>query len=212
MFKDLSATDKKVYAFIRSRLLHSDTNPTLKEINKITGGQSPRSAVLVLDRLEKAGMIKRASGKIQLTSPDISDTSSMLTIEIPLVGHVAAGVPILAEENVETMIPVSIALARPGSQYFLLRVVGDSMNMARIGGVPINNNDIVLVRQQETADDGNVVVALINDEATIKFLERRSGFVILRPRSSNSAHKPILLTDNLRIQGVVVAVLPSDLY
>jgi repressor LexA len=84
------------------------------------------------------------------------------------------------------------------------------MNQAKVNGTNINDGDIVLVRQQATADDGQIVVALINDSATIKFLERKNNMVILRPKSSDP-HMPIVLTDNCIIQGVVIAVLPSDL-
>ena len=207
----LSDSDKRVYALVRNRLVHGFSGPTLREVNEITGKTSPRSAVLALERLERAGLIRRADGKVRLTSASLAHNSSVSTVDVPLVGSVAAGVPMLAESNVEATIPVSTALARPGARYFLLRVVGTSMNLARVGSVKIDDGSIVLVRQQETADDGSIVVALINDEATVKVLERKSGVVILRPRSSDS-YKPIILTDNCVIQGVVVAVLPSDLY
>jgi repressor LexA len=113
----------------------------------------------------------------------------------------------LAEENVEAEIAVSTALAKPGSKYFLLRASGDSMNQAGI-----NSGDLLLIRQQTTAENGQRVVALINDEATVKEFEKNGDVVILRPRSSSKEHKPIVLTDNCIIQGVVQAVLPSDIY
>lgn len=75
----------------------------------------------------------------------------------------------------------------------------------------IQDKDILLVRQQNTADNGQPVVALINDEATVKIFERTNSAVILRPKSQNTRHKPIIVTDNCQIQGVVVAVLPPDL-
>lgn len=209
MIESLNDNDKKAYAFIRNSLIHGQ-NPTLKEINKITGKSSPRSAVLTIERLENAGLVKRLGRKIRLVSESSAHNKSISTINIPLVGSVAAGIPILAEENVEATIPVSTAIARPGSKYFLLRVDGTSMNQAKVGGVNINDGDIVLVRQQATADNGQIVAALINDSATIKFLERKNGMVILRPKSSDS-HTTIVLTDNCIIQGVVIAVLPSDL-
>ena len=196
---------------IRNRIIHGLDTPTLEEINKVIERSSPRSAVLALERLEKAGLIKRAGRKIRLTSESMESNASISTIEVPLIGTVAAGVPILAEENIETTISVTTALARPGSKYFLLRVSGTSMNQAKVGDAYIEDGSFVLVRQQETADDGNIVVALINDEATVKFFERKNGMVILKPKSSDS-HKPIILTDNCVIQGVVVAVLPKDLY
>lgn len=212
MTETLSDKDKKVYALIRNRLVHGLDTPTLREINEVTEKSSPRSAVLALERLERAGLIKRTGRKIQLVSFGMRDNYSISTVNVPLVGYIAAGIPMLAKENVEAIIPVSTGLAKPGSKYFLLRVVGDSMNEAKVGGVKIKNGSIVLVRQQPSADDGDKVVALINDEATVKILERKNGMVILRPKSSKTEYGPIVLTDNCIIQGVVVGVLPPDLY
>lgn len=211
MQEHLSDNDKKVYALIRNRLIHGLDTPTLREINEVTERSSPRSAVLALERLERTGLIKRVGRSIRLVSSSMEDNKSVSTVDVPLVGSIAAGAPMLAEENIEATIPVSTALARPGSTYFLLRVVGTSMNQAKVGGTNIEDGSIVLVRQQESADDGNIVVALINDEATVKILEHKNGMIILRPKSSDS-HMPIVLTDNCIIQGVVVGVLPSDLY
>lgn len=208
---NLSENDKKAYAYIRNRIIHDQSTPTLEEINRIIEKSSPRSAILALQRLETAGLITRINRKIRLISESLNSNTSISTVDVPLVGTVAAGIPILAQENVTAIIPVTTALARPGSKYFLLRVSGNSMNMARVGNTHIENNSIILVRQQETADDGQIVVALINDEATVKILERRNGMVILRPKSTES-HMPIILTDNCMIQGVVTAVLPPDLY
>ncbi len=211
MINNLSESDKQVYLLIRNRLVHGQEAPTLREINQVTKKASPRSAVLALERLETAGLIRRLGRRIRLTSPSLNANTSVSTVNVPLVGSVAAGAPMLAKQNVEAVIPVSTALARPGSRYFLLRVVGTSMNQARVGGVSVDDRSIVLVRQQESADDGQIVVALINDEATVKILERKNGVVILRPKSSDP-HTPIVLTDNCSIQGVVVGVLPPDLY
>lgn len=211
MTQNLTESDKKVYALIRNRIVHGLDAPTLREINVVTKKSSPRSAVLALERLERAGLIRRLGRKIQLVSSSLSSNASISTVNVPLVGYIAAGTPILAEENVEAVLPITTALARPGSKYFLLRVVGTSMNQAKVGDAKIEDGSIVLVRQQNSADNGNIVVALINDEATVKILEQKNGMVILRPKSSDP-HTPIVLTDNCIIQGVVVAVLPADLY
>ncbi|MEN9881407.1 MAG: hypothetical protein RLZZ308_590 [Candidatus Parcubacteria bacterium] len=202
---NLSDKDKKAFALIRNKIIHYGKSPTLDEINEVTGGKSPRSASLVVDRLIEAKMIKKEGRTLKLVG--MHSTQSISTINIPLVGSVACGMPIFAEENIETLIPVSTALAKTGSKYFILRAKGTSMNNAGI-----NDGDLLLVRQQETADDGQKVVALINDEATVKILEKGNGVVILRPKSKDKSHKPIILTNNCTIQGVVVAVLPSDLY
>ena len=202
---NLSDKDKKAFALIRNKIIHYGKSPTLKEINQVTGGKSPRSASLVIDRLIEAKFIKKNGRNISLVSSH--STNSVSTINIPLVGSVACGTPLFAEENIQTHIQVSLALAKKGFTYFLLRAEGDSMDEAGI-----YSGDLLLIRQQTTAETGDKVVALINDEATVKFFERTSDAVILRPKSKNKTHKPIILTDNCMIQGVVVAVLPSDLH
>jgi repressor LexA len=161
----------------------------------------------VIDRLVKFGLLKRYGKNIKLSENSLINPTSISTVEIPLVGSIACGLPILAEQNIEAYIPVSTSLAKCGATYFLLRVTGDSMNLAGI-----NDADILLIRQQSSADTGQKVVALINDEATVKILERKNETIILRPKSSNPEHKPIILTDNCEIQGVVLAVLPGDLH
>jgi repressor LexA len=205
VINNLSDKDKKAFALIRNKIIHYGDSPSLREINEVTGGKSPRSASLVVERLAQAGLIKKNGRNLILT--DARATNSVSTVEVPLVGAVTCGTPMLAEENIQTYISVSTALAKKGSTYFLLRAMGDSMNLAGI-----NSGDLLLIRQQETAETGDKVVALINDEATLKSFERVKGAVVLRPKSSNKVHKPIVLTDNCQIQGVVVAVLPSDLY
>jgi len=207
MLINLSDKDKKAYLLIRNRIVHEGISPTLKEINEITGGKSPRSAVLVINRLIDAGLVRKFGRKLKLADLRDSLQASVSTVRIPLVGSVACGTPILAQENVEAYIPVSTALAKSGSKYFLLRAEGDSMNEAGI-----QDNDIILVRQQSTATNGDRVVALIDDAATVKLFEKTDDAVILRPKSSNKEHSPIILTDNCRVQGVVLAVLPSNLH
>jgi repressor LexA len=206
MLINLSNTDKKAFNLVRNKLIHGGRKPTLREINEVTGGKSPRSASIVIDRLVRMGLLKRIGNNIRLAESQALNPSSIETIDVPLVGTVTCGLPMLATENIEAFIPVSSKLARKGSNYFLLRASGDSMNEAGI-----DDGDILLIRQQSSADDGQKVIALINDEATVKILERHGSAVILRPKSSNKKYKPIVLTTNCQIQGVVVAVLPSDL-
>lgn len=205
MVPQLSDKDKKAFGLIRSRIAHYGEKPSLREINEVTGGKSPRSASLVIDRLVKAGLLKKIGKELVLVG--VPSNSSISTVDIPLVGAVPCGAPMLAEQNIQTRIPVSTALAKKGSVHFLLRAIGDSMNRAGI-----NSGDLLLVRQQPTAENGDRVVALINDEATVKEFQRAEGAVVLRPKSSNKKHKPIIVTDNCMIQGVVVAVLPADLH
>lgn len=205
MTNNLSDKDKKAFALIRNKIIHYGESPTLREINEVTGGKSPRSASLVIDRLKDAGLIKKVGRKIILTNT--YSTSSISTIDVPLVGSVACGTPIFAEENIQDHISISTNMAKKGSNYFLLRSSGDSMDQAGI-----NSGDLLLIKQQNTAENGDRVVALINDEATVKIFEKVDGAIILRPKSKNRVYKPIVLTEDCIIQGVVKAVLPSDLY
>ncbi|MFA5080041.1 MAG: transcriptional repressor LexA [Candidatus Paceibacterota bacterium] len=206
MINSLNEKDKKAFALIRSRIINYGKAPSLREINEVTGGKSPRSASLVVDRLIRAGLIIKKGREIILANT-IQSTYSVSTVEVPLVGSISCGSPILAVENIETYIPISNALAKKGSSYFLLRATGDSMTL-----VGINSGDLLLIKQQQTAENGDKVVALINDEATVKIFERTKDAVILRPKSTNKIHKPIILTNNCIIQGVVIAVLPGNIH
>jgi SOS-response transcriptional repressor LexA len=114
----------------------------------------------------------------------------------------------VAEENLEAWVRIPADLLKPGgSSFFLLRVRGDSMNQARVQGDLIENGDLAVVRQQGEAEPGQIVVALIGGEATIKRLTKGVGFWVLKPESTNRSHQPIILTDEFRVQGVVVRIL-----
>lgn len=190
---------------IRNSLIHKGKFPSVRELMTALGYRSPRSAALIIDELVQKGILKkRPDGDLQLVKDPESNSIHAQTIDIPLIGLVTCGMPILAQENIEGYIPVSIALARPGSKYFLLRASGDSMNKAGI-----NDGDLLLVRQQLTADNGHRVVALIDDEATVKEFHRSKEAIVLMPRSSNKKHKPIILTEDFQIQGIVIAVIPK---
>lgn len=205
----MDRTEKKDmggFAFIRNQLVHFGVTPSLREIAREIGYSSPRSVQLMLDRLEKRGLLRRSRGVIHLTARHRRTTAEEV-VDIPLVGSVACGAPTLADQEPEAMIPVSTKLARPGGRYFLLRARGTSMNRAGI-----DDGDLVLVRQQPAADEGAKVVALINDDATIKRLHHAGDVVVLRPDSSEKKHKPIILSSEFSIQGVVVASLPRDSY
>jgi repressor LexA len=150
---------------------------------------------------------KEAFNRKEATN-DIVDTSEDLviptqTVNIPLLGTISCGTPMFANENIETEIQVSVDLIKGSSKYFLLRAKGNSMNE-----VGINDGDVVLVKQQNTAENGDFVVALIDDEATIKEFRKNSDAVLLKPRSTEQKHQPIILTRDFKIQGIVVATIP----
>jgi repressor LexA len=181
--------------------------PSVREMQAIGGFRSPRSVGQFLDALEAAGYVERAGGARNtrvLRRPPNELPDHADTVLIPVVGRVAAGRPILAAENVEEHLAVSTKLARRAAGHFLLRVRGDSMNRAGI-----KDGDLVLVRQQESADTGQVVVALIDDEATVKRFRRGRDAIVLEPASSNKSHRPIVVDGEFRIQGVVVASIPG---
>lgn len=191
---------------LRNAIVHNGYSPSVRELAGALGYKSPRTAFLVLQTLIEGGWIeRRSSGELQLKRDMPGQKDHARTIQVPLISRVACGQPIFAEEQIEAFVPVSTALAKPGGKYFLLRASGDSMNKAGI-----DNGDLVLVRQQQNAENGQKVVALIDDEATVKEFQHRGEAVILQPRSTNKAHQPIILTDDFLIQGVVVATIPKS--
>mgnify|MGYP001559848597 FL=1 len=180
--------------------------PTNREILKMMGLKSPRSVAQYLDALEEGGYIKRGKGarNIKILKSPYDTNNSSKTVKVSILGYVPCGAPFLAEENIEKTVAVSEKIAKPPYKYFMLRVVGDSMNKAGI-----NDGDLVLVRQQLTANSGDAVVALIDDEATIKELRLHKDHITLEPNSTNSVHCPIVLERDFRIQGVVVRSMPE---
>jgi DUF2075 family protein len=138
--------------------------------------------------------------------PVVSPYSGIM-INIPLFDSVGCGELMFADPTVQEMIPVKSELMSKGSKYFVLRTSGDSMNLAGI-----NDGDLVLCRKNYHPEEGNNVVALIGDDATIKEYRRENGVVVLRPKSSNPKHKPLRFTNNdeIRVQGVVVCVIKDD--
>ena len=198
---NMSAKAREALRHIRNSVVHSGKFPSVRQLMAALGYKSPRSASLVLDELRSTGFLKKKPRGWQLIGTLAEDVTR--TVPVPLVGNVPCGPVMLAEENIEALIPVSTTLARPGARYFLLRAIGTSMNRAGI-----QDGDVVLVRQQPVAEIGEKVVALIDDQATIKEYRRERNVVILKPCSSDPRHQPIILTENFQIQGVVVATLP----
>lgn len=203
----MEVTSKELEAIreIRNSLMHVGRIPSMRQLMTSLGYQSPRSASLIVDKLIKKGVLRRKrDGGLQFVKSLGDDTTRAQTVDVPLVGMVACGAPMLAEENVQAKIPVSTKLAKPPHHYFLLKAHGDSMDEKGI-----DDGDLVLVRQQTTANDGDMVVALIDDKATIKEFRIGKETYVLKPRSSNKTHQPIVLTKDFQIQGVVVTTIPQ---
>ncbi|HET6912331.1 MAG TPA: transcriptional repressor LexA [Rhodanobacteraceae bacterium] len=203
--RDLSPNEIKGLMFIRDSIRYRGRAPSFQMIADHLGFRSRRSSGLLIKRLTERGYLARTpGGNLRLLREPQGATLSERTIPIPLVGSAPCGLPLMAEENVEAMISVSQRIARPGAAYFLLRAIGTSMNQAGI-----NDGDLLLVRQQPVAANGDRVVALIDDEATIKELHQHPDKIVLMPRSSDPVHQPIILQRDFWIQGVVVEVIPG---
>lgn len=200
----LLKNERTALRIIRSWFLHKGRNPSIRELTKEMNFGSTRSALLLINRLiDKKALCRKEDGSLRILNDLEKDDFSAKTVDVPLVGTVSCGAPIFAEENIEAFYSVSITLAHPGFSYFLLRAKGDSMDMAGI-----KNGDIVLVKQQPTAETGQKVVALIDDEAVIKVIKFTPEAIILEPKSTDKKHKPIILSKNFQIQGVVVTSIP----
>jgi repressor LexA len=203
--KELREKELEAFRFIRNSIVHEGVSPSVRDLRDELGYKSPRSALLLLNSLIERGWLKRnAKGELQVRKDLAECEDHARTVSLPLVGMVACGLPILAEENIEAFIPVSRSIVSGSSSYFLLRASGISMDLAGI-----KDGDILLVKKQNYANNGERVVALIDDEATVKEFYKENGFVVLKPRSSDKTLKPIVVSENFSIQGVIVATLPD---
>jgi len=204
MKQPLSKKELELVKELRNWFMQKGYSPSVRDLQGILGYKSPRSITILLDRMKEKGLIYRdENNNLRINEGFKGDISAVSTVDVPVIGIVSCGAPILAEENIRAKIPIDTSIARPPHQYYILEAKGDSMNLAEI-----NDGDLVLIRQQQTAKEGDNVVALINEEATIKEFRRSGNFVVLKPHSTNPDHKPIILTGNLMIQGVVVTVIP----
>jgi len=156
--------------------------------------------------LEDEGDIERWSGARGVRALR-SDTTHVQTRAVPVIGTAPAGALMLAEQNIDGWVQMPKTIARIGSEYFLLRVRGTSMNKAKVAGEKIEDGDLVLVRQQATANDGDIVIALIDGEATIKRFAKGSSYYVLKPDSTDNKHRPIVVDRDFHIQGLVVRIL-----
>jgi len=203
--QQLSENERKGLSIIRNWIFHKGRNPSIRELTKEMGFGSTRSAFMLVNRLiEKKIILRKEDDSLRIINNTGSEKFSAKTVNVPLVGTVSCGAPIFAQENIEAYFPVSSILAHAGSRYFLLRAQGDSMDKAGI-----SDGDILLVRQQSSAENGQIIIALIDDEATAKEFHCTNESIILKPRSSNKIHKPIILNKDFQIQGVVVTTIPD---
>lgn len=202
----LTKKESLLLDLIKSRFIKYNQFPSYSELAVELGYKSKNSiTVLVQKLIEKKKLVKDRKGGFRLSDP-INSLSGEQTVEIPLLGEVACGIPIFAEENFEAYYSVSTKFAPESHGYFLLRAIGDSMNVGANGKEPIHQGDMVLIKAQSTADSGDWVLALIDDEATIKELQIKRNHILLVPHSTNENHKPTILEKSFEIQGVVKKV------
>ncbi len=206
MQMDFTNREANTIRAIRNHLMKFGRTPSVRELMKELGYKSPRSVSLLLEELIQRGIVRKdGNGRLQIIHFEFETDylDSAQTIKIPLLGNVACGNPIFAEENIEAEIPVSTKLINTSDKYFLLKAKGNSMDLSKI-----HDGDLVLIKQQSYANDGDRVVALIDDEATIKIFQRKDDIILLKPNSTSKVHQPIILTSDFRIQGIVVTVIP----
>ena len=199
--KELTKRQQEIFDFIKRYSSQHGYPPTVRDIGKAVGLASSSTVHAHLANLEKVGLLRRDPSKpraIELLDRAVEGAKALVRSNgLPLVGHVAAGAPILAEENVEEYVQVP-PLAGGDDGEYVLRVRGESMKNAGILG-----GDFVVVKPQETAIDGEIVVALVGEEATVKRFFREDDHVRLQPE--NEAMEPIRSRE-VRILGRVVGV------
>jgi len=204
----LTPRQRKVLEVIRDAVERRGYPPSMREIGEAVGLTSPSSVAHQLATLERKGFIRRDANRpraIEVRTPEVERVDATgegderpAPTYVPVVGRIAAGGPILAEEAIEDVFPLPRQLVGDGT-LFLLKVVGDSMVDAAIC-----DGDWVVVRQQPVAEQGDIVAAMIDGEATVKTFKRRDGHVWLMPH--NPAFAPIP-GDDATILGRVTTVL-----
>ncbi|MCX8130667.1 MAG: transcriptional repressor LexA [Clostridia bacterium] len=209
MQKKLNEKQQRILDFVNKQVEEKGYPPSVREICSAVGFKSTSTVHGYLERLEKDGMILKDPTKPRALKVVSSKNNKPIRneenfyprkelVEVPIVGKVTAGQPILAVENIEDTFPLPVDFVQ-NSTAFMLRVQGDSMIEAGIF-----DKDFVLVKQQSIANNGDIVVALIGDEATVKTFYKEKGYVRLQPE--NQYLDPIIVTDNLSILGKVIGV------
>ena len=195
----ISKKQEEILEYIKSQILERGFPPAVREICEAVNLKSTSSVHSHLETLEKNGYIHRDPTKPRAI--EILDDTFNLTrremVNVPIIGRVAAGEPLLAQQNIENYFPIPAEMM-PNKQTFLLQVQGESMINAGI-----LNGDYILVQQQQTADNGDKVVALIDDGATVKTFYREEGIIRLQPE--NDFMDPIIVKD-CNILGKVIGV------
>jgi repressor LexA len=200
MLPELTPKQKRIYDFIAGAIRVNGYAPSIPEIGKRFKITSTRGVFDHLKALENKGYIKRVGKRaIEILSPKGRSPFPEAT-EIPIVGRIRAGAPVLAEENIEGFLAVANEIAR-GKETFALKVKGDSMIEDGIF-----DGDYVIIRRQETAENGDIVSALIENEATLKRVHQQGSVVVLKPANKN--YDPITVSKGeFRVLGKATGVI-----
>ena len=193
----ISDKQREILEYIKAEILNKGYPPAVREICEAVKLKSTSSVHAHLETLEKNGYIRRDPTKpraIEIVDENLNLTRREM-VNVPIVGRVAAGEPILAVENIENYFPIP-AEFMPNEQTFILQVQGESMVNAGI-----LDGDYILVEQQTTANDGDMVVALVDDSATVKTFYKENGYYRLQPE--NDFMEPIIVSD-VMIMGKVI--------
>ncbi len=201
--KKLTSRQKAILDYINEQVRTKNYPPSVREICKEMSLSSSSTVHSHLRALERKGFIKRDPTKpraIEILHPASRSGSRKKSRLVPLVGQVTAGAPVLAEENIEDYIVLPEEMVGNGDTVFMLRVKGDSMKEAGI-----LEGDMVLVRQQPSAENGEIVVALLDEEATVKRFYREEGLIRLQPE--NPDYDPIEAESEVLVLGKVIGLL-----
>jgi repressor LexA len=197
VLKPLTPRQEDIYTFIREKISHAGSPPTIREIGEHFGMASTNGVREVLEALQKKGYIVRS--KLKSRGIELAEEVRQPDVHVvPLVGRVAAGSPVLAVENIEEQIAVDKSFL-PSGDLFSLQVAGDSMHNAGI-----HDGDYIFVKQQRTANSGDMVVAIIEDEATVKWYRPQGKKILLEP--DNPDFEVIEVTREFQLAGKVVGV------
>ncbi len=195
----ISDKQRAILEYIKQEILDKGYPPAVREICEAVGLKSTSSVHAHLESLEKNGYIRRDPTKpraIEIIDDNFNLTRREL-VNVPIIGQVAAGVPILAVENIENYFPIPVEML-PNTETFMLNVKGESMV-----NVGIFDGDKILVQKQSTANNGEMVVALVDDSATVKTFYKEDGHIRLQPE--NDTMEPIIV-DHCEILGKVFGV------
>lgn len=187
--RKISAKQQEILEYIKDEILHKGYPPAVREICQAVNLKSTSSVHSHLETLEKNGYIRRDPTKPRAIEimDDTFNLNRREMVNVPILGNVAAGEPLFAEENIEDYFPIPAEMV-PNSEVFMLHVRGESMI-----NVGILDGDNVLVQQQSTAKDGEMVVALVEDSATVKTFYKEDGYIRLQPE--NDTMEPIIVPD-----------------